>query len=566
MSGFSRFFSANIQMDWIQLGSNIKGTNADDAFGRSISLSASGNVIAIGANGANNETGYVRTFTWNGTTWVQRGTDIIGDASNNQFGQVVSLSSNGTVLAVAAPFNDGSTNDPNDNRGRVKIYQWNGTAWNQLGANIDGEAGVWAGYSLSLSSNGLVVAIGVVYDSAAGTQAGSVRIYEWNGTNWIQRGVNIDGEAANSFDGFSVSISSDGSVVALSSPVYNGVGLVRVFEWVSPDWIQRGASFVGSSSDYQIGYNVALSGNGNTLVVPVPLADTNRGLVRIYDYINLNWVQRGSDIIGKAAEDRFGGQVAITSNGSRLIIGATQNDTASSTKGYAQIYTWNDNAWVQTGSDIIGTNNNDYSGTVSISADGTIVSVGALAHNNVTGQVRIFKYMTPAVPCLPAGTRVLTSNGYKAIEKLTKEDLIVTSDGNAVNYTVYVTKLSATNEITAPYLIPARTFGKFPVKDLTLSPNHAFQSRPGVWQIPKYAAEHLPEIRQIDIGKPVTYYHIETPNYFKDNLVVDGTVVESYAAKQVMKGEIFYSYSARYDGLIRGKRNQAQIQARLTKS
>ena len=229
------------------------------------------------------------------------------------------------------------------------------------------------------------------------------------------------------------------------------------------------------------------------------------------------------------------------------------------------MYTWNGSTWAQRGSDIIGTSVDDFSGVVSLSSDGSILAIGALAHNSETGQVRIYQYTTQAVSCLPAGTRVLTTNGYKAVEKLEKDDLIVTSDGKAVNYTVYVSKLKATNEITAPYLIPARTFGKFPVKDLVLSPNHAFQSRPGIWQIPKYAAQQRPAIQQINVGKPVTYYHIETPNYFEDNLVVDGTVVESYASKQVSKCEIFYSYSAKYDGLIRGRRGPNQIKERLAK-
>ena len=64
--------------------------------------------------------------------------------------------------------------------------------------------------------------------------AGHVRIYEWNGSSWTQRGQDIDGEAAGDYSGNSVSLSSDGNTVAIGAP-YNGgngadAGHVRIFK------------------------------------------------------------------------------------------------------------------------------------------------------------------------------------------------------------------------------------------------------------------------------------------------------------------------------------------------
>jgi hypothetical protein len=87
------------------------------------------------------------------------------------------------------------------NSGHVRIYAWNSatSAWEQQGADIDGEAADdWSGWSVSLSSDGTTVAIGAYLNDANGTSSGHVRIYAWNSATsaWEQQGADIDGEAA----------------------------------------------------------------------------------------------------------------------------------------------------------------------------------------------------------------------------------------------------------------------------------------------------------------------------------------------------------------------------------
>ena len=87
----------------------------------------------------------------------QLGSDIDGAAANDNSGSSVSLSSDGTRVAIGAPYNDGTSS----NAGHVKVYEYSGGTWNQLGSDIEGEAaGDNSGYSVSLSSDGTRVAIG----------------------------------------------------------------------------------------------------------------------------------------------------------------------------------------------------------------------------------------------------------------------------------------------------------------------------------------------------------------------------------------------------------------------
>jgi len=226
----------HITTNWVQKGDDIDGEAEGDQSGYSVSLSSDGSIVAIGAfrndgtDTTNSDRGHVRIYEWNTSTtnWVQKGSDIDGEAVDDRSGIAVSLSSDGSIVAIGAITND----DTDTNAGHVRIYEWDGSAsdWVQKGSDIDGEAaGDNFGHSVSLSSDGSIVAIGATGNDGTDTNdsnRGHVRIYEWSGSasDWVQKGFDIDGEAAGDFFGYSVSLSSDGSVVAIESPYNDDTG------------------------------------------------------------------------------------------------------------------------------------------------------------------------------------------------------------------------------------------------------------------------------------------------------------------------------------------------------
>ncbi|CAK0874016.1 unnamed protein product [Prorocentrum cordatum] len=198
-----------------------------------VSLSSDGSRVAIGAHGndgAGSNSGHVRVFGLSGNTWSQVGQDIDGEASDDASGMSVSLSSDGSRVAIGAGYND----DAGTNFGHVRVYGLSGNTWSQVGQDIDGEAsGGSSGWSVSLSSDGSRVAIGAGYNDGAGTNSGHVRVYGLSGNTWSQVGQDIDGEAGGDMSGVSVSLSSDGSRVAIGAHGNDGAGStsghVRVF-------------------------------------------------------------------------------------------------------------------------------------------------------------------------------------------------------------------------------------------------------------------------------------------------------------------------------------------------
>jgi len=107
--------------------------------------------------------------------WNKIGADIDGEAAGDQSGAAISLSSDGNVVAIGAYDNDGSNVSSSSH---VSIYQNISGVWTQIGTDIDGEASYDnSGHSVSLSSDGSVVAFGAPYNDENGNASGHVRIF-----------------------------------------------------------------------------------------------------------------------------------------------------------------------------------------------------------------------------------------------------------------------------------------------------------------------------------------------------------------------------------------------------
>ena len=142
---------------------------------------------------------------------------------------------------------------------------------------------------------------------------------------------------------------------------------------------------------------------------------------------------------------------------------------------------------------------------------------------------------SPAIPCIPAGQRIRTLHGDVPVETVKSGDYILTPDGRSVVVKVYKTTLLA-NKHEAPYLIPANTFRPgYPKRDIQLSPRHKVQTAPDLWLSAEKAGTLYPAVKQIGRGTFVHYFHFETPDFLTDDLVVEGSVVESYGTNYCQK-------------------------------
>ena len=344
-SGHVRVFSWD-GSNWTQKGVDISGENADDRSGWSVSM-PDANTAAIGAyhnDGNGNYSGHVRIYSWDGGSWIQKGLDIDGEAPYDQSGWSVSMPDANTV-AIGAPNNGGNGSES----GHVRIYSWNGTSWTQKGLDIDGEApNDQSGCSVSMPDSN-TVAIGAQWNSTAvgsisnGLIAcGHVRIYSWNGTSWTQKGADIDGEADWDMSGNSVSM-PDANTVAIGAPYNNGngnrPGHVRIYSWNGTSWIQKGLDIDGENAADFSGCSVSMP-DANTVAIGAHHNEGNgysSGHVRIYFWDGSNWAQKGVDIDGENVHDESGISVSMP-DANTVAIGAHLNDGNGSESGHVRIF------------------------------------------------------------------------------------------------------------------------------------------------------------------------------------------------------------------------------------
>ena len=314
--------------------------------------------------------------------WSQLGEDIDGEAEDDWSGYSVSFSSDGTIVAIGAIYNDGNGSQP----GHTRIYVWEESSWSQLGEDIDGEAADDnSGLSVSLSADGTVVAIGATSNDENGSFSGHTRIYSWDGSSWSQLGEDIDGEAEGDISGRSVSLSSDGAVVAIGASSNDGngslAGHTRIYVWDESSWSQLGGDIDGEAEGDYSGYSVSLSADGTVVAIGARYNDgdgNDSGHTRIYAWDGSSWSQLGGDIDGEAEGDLSSRSVSLSSDGTVVAIGAIGNDGNGSQAGHTRIYVWDESSWSQLGGDIDGEAEGDYSGnSVSLSSDGTVVAIGA---------------------------------------------------------------------------------------------------------------------------------------------------------------------------------------------
>ena len=385
--------------EWKQLGADVTGESAGDNSGSSVSLSQDGSRIAIGAFGNDDKgrnTGHVRVlqFREGDGTWVQLGGDIDGESTGDYSGSSVSLSQDGTTVAIGATLNDGNGRSA----GHVRLFRFSEVAndWVQLGEDIDGEAtSDYFGSSVSLSQDGTRVAVGAYGNDGNGSNAGHVRVFELNGSNtWVPLGGDIDGEGENDGSGRSISLSKDGTIVAIGATGNddNGSnsGHVRIFELdeESNIWVKLGEDIDGEATGDGSGCSVSLSEDGTRVAIGATGNDGNgafAGHARIFQfYREINtWVQLGGDIEGSAPDNFFGWSVSLSSDGARVAIGAPYNAENGNNSGQIHVLEFSNisNQWLRVGEAINGGAGNDYFGkSISLSKDGSIVAIGA--HGN----------------------------------------------------------------------------------------------------------------------------------------------------------------------------------------
>jgi hypothetical protein len=349
-------------------------TTSGVEFGSSVSIAQeSGDTICIGAPGSapGGTSVFVYEYDSINCVWSQTfsntsvDVDVLVpyDATQNitmnnnlsRYGHSVSMSLNGEHFAVGAP---GSQEITYIDQTTAQIqYAVTTTITTNVPASFDSpQSGrdivasqsyaVWFGFSISISGDGNRIVSGSPYTTSpdgGGGQRGLVEVYDWNGSSWSIKGSTIFGTTDDQY-GYSVALSRDGTKwIAggpyITDPSRSGItGGARVYEWrVYPDaltdegWAQVGQTLYGENIDDRFGENVAISADGTRIAIGAPYnssSGTGAGHVRIYKTVSAYPIsyQQFSKLTASdgAAGDYFGNSVSI--DGDTMVVGANRDD------------------------------------------------------------------------------------------------------------------------------------------------------------------------------------------------------------------------------------------------
>lgn len=354
---------------------------SNDLFGSSVAISSNGNTVCIGSVGHKTKRGAVYVFERAGNSWVQQAKLEAPDAvDNDSFGNDVAVSSDGNMLLIGSPMRD---KPGYSNNGGVYAYERTGSTWTYKATIISAtnSANMYFGYSLSISGDGNTALIG-----GYGANGGQSELYKRTGSTWNY--VATLTESQQNALGKDVAISSNGLTLAIADPdANNKKGYVYVKTFDGNNTVTAQTTLAGVASNGYFGSSVALSTDGNTLVVGANgenavsgSTSNNTGVAYVYTRSGSTWTeQQRISVPSIAIGAKFGSAASLSGDGNLLVVGANGENVVSDTEGAAYVFNRSAGVWSQIKklTDVSPTAKDIYGFAVAMSLNGLYVAVGS---------------------------------------------------------------------------------------------------------------------------------------------------------------------------------------------
>ncbi|MBV6645056.1 MAG: T9SS type A sorting domain-containing protein [Cyclobacteriaceae bacterium] len=401
---------------------------------------------------------------------------VDGSGTYNEFGYTVATNANGTVIAVGSHREDG--NGFSDS-GAIRIYQWDQVAGGYvLESHIPGDVQYdLLGYALSMNDAGDRIIAGA---PSNGSMEGRAVVFSRDEMgSWNQMGQPITLPVnTGSRTGYSVDMSADGDVIAVSAPLYNqdlgwwvfeDVGMAGAFSWdaASLDWALMPNGQKTGYMQSEFGTGLALTKNGRYMAVGFPDAiggnDIEEGGVHIYDLDNGASYQGavlGSELPIAKVPYGFGTAVdiALTADGTLKLVtlANTYHDAFVHRYDPNSIPSWNLEARIGYGIPCYAADKGFQA--ISFSGDASRLALGnGLCEGSGRTHVYDFNDLTNDWDILEVQTGLNTYDGFGyAVTCSTDGDHIVTGSPNYFGYVddgdyVYIRNLSPLVDIKPPF-------------------------------------------------------------------------------------------------------------------
>ena len=249
------------------------------------------------------------------------------------------------------------------------------------------------GNAVAISADGNTCIVGAYSADPGGTyDAGAAYVFVRSGGTWeFQQKLFASDKASYDYFGNAVAISADGNTCIVGAysadPGVIDAGAAYVFVRSNGVWTVQAKLTANDKVAYdKFGSSVAISSDGNRCAVGASEANVlgvdNAGAVYIFERNSSGvWTQThklaASDRNG---DDQFGNSISMSTDGNTIVVGAHKADVSGVIDaGAAYVYVWNGSQWIEQAKlTAFDRASQDYFGnSVSVSADGNACVVGA---------------------------------------------------------------------------------------------------------------------------------------------------------------------------------------------
>lgn len=372
------------------LDATVPGGAANAQFGSAVALSADGKTLVVGAprdSTEGSDRGSIKAYKWIDRQWRAYGEPLFGTGLFERFGASLDMDATGSTVIVGSP----KASNSDGRVGSASVYTLGDAGWEPIIDSISGSSvGDDFGASTTISRDGHTIAIGAPYNDDAGTSAGAVYSYRINNGTLIPLPV-LYGDEPGDYAGWSVALSATGSTLAFGAIGDDGTntlaGQVKVFQLLDDEWVQKGSDLNGESLLDRSGRSIALSSDGNVVAIGARSnsgSGESAGHVRVYEYDGFVWRQLGNDLDGRSAGDNFGSSLSLSGDGYRIAVGSQLSNGNGDRSGETSVFHFDTGQWVATSDPILG-DAGDYLGwSVALSEDARVLVTGS-PNSDITG-------------------------------------------------------------------------------------------------------------------------------------------------------------------------------------
>ncbi|MBS0198772.1 MAG: hypothetical protein JSR77_18650 [Planctomycetes bacterium] len=355
------------------------------SFGSSVALNADGTIGAIGSVGENASAGAVYIAARVGSSWSLPGLRVApsGGVGAGLFGSSLAMNADGDTLVVGALLDDAD-------KGAAYIFVRVNGSWVQQGPKLIPPGPPVRGYfgrAVAVSADGNTAVISEPYRGT--NNDGVVHVATRSSGVWTIQSPPLTPLSGGGAFGSSVAISGDGNTVIVGAfEDAFGVGTAYVFVRNGNSWTRQGGklAFSGATGNpLYIGSAVGLSHDGNTAVIGAMRGSSSGGGAYIFARSPGGvWSQSVPMLVPPHQSRDFGNAVSMNAAGTRCLIGARAEDVAStSEQGTAYVYARNGTSWVVREPILrpigaVGWDHQHFGGSLALARNGEIALVGAL--------------------------------------------------------------------------------------------------------------------------------------------------------------------------------------------